>query len=200
MRSILDTLIVILITVILAGFLLVGLTGCSEDDQLVSPAAALKVSSRTPDALMDNFVRFYGGRDLDGYAQLLHEDFIYTFDAATTRRLGPSFEFFTREDELITAAHMFCGRPVVNSRGQTVPAITGLDFLAWEQVGKWELTGEGHLQGRFDMVLQVTRDQDSDFIIRGLQVFTVALADISDEEGAVQPCYRIIAWQDLGGR
>ena len=199
MRTILNSAIVILMTAILAGMILLGLAGCATDDPLQPLDPVFKVHSATANALMENFVLAYGGRDLELYEQLLHDDFIFTFDPVTAKRLGPAYEFFTREDELITAQNMFCGKPIVNSRGQHQGAITSIVFSAWEQAGEWAIDSEGQLRGVFDAVIQIHRDGASSFTIAGQQVFTVVLADISDSEGAVQPSYQIIGWQELSG-
>lgn len=200
MRTILNSAIVILMTVILAGLVLLGLAGCTAETPFHPQDPTFKVYSASADALMANFVLAYGSRDLELYEQLLHDDFIFTFDRLTASRLGPSFQYFTREDELITARNMFCGKPIVNSRGIPQAAITDIDIQAWEQAGEWSLSAEGHLRGVFDCIILVSREGASSFTISGQQLFTVVLADVSDSEGAVQINYQIIGWQELSGR
>jgi hypothetical protein len=201
MRNSLQSIIAVLMGMILLGFVLVGFSGCADEEILQPLDYISKVKSNTPERLMENFALAYGKRDLEMYAQLLNEDFLYTFHPDSAKRLGPSYKFFTREDELITAKNMFSGEPVVNSRGQIVAAITDIKFVAWQQSGAWQLTGEmdkeGGLRGVFDCVVQFTREGDSDITIRGQQLFTVVPAEISDEEDGIEPNYQIIGWQDL---
>jgi hypothetical protein len=156
-----------------------------------------KVYSASADDLMANFVMAYGGRDLDLYGQLLHPDFIYTFDPECYSGLGPSYEYFTKEDELICARNMFCGEAIVNSRGQAQPAITSIQFQDWEQVGSWELQHDGQLRGIFRMNLLISRQDSSNLSIRGRQIFTVAVNETFREVGGNLSFYQIIGWQDL---
>lgn len=196
----LQCIMIIMMTAILAAFLLLAMTGCAEDSLLSPNDDPSKVYSATADDLMDNFVRAYGGQDLELYAQLLHDDFIYTFDPDCCSELGPVFEYFTREDELICAGNLFSGETVVNSRGQTVPAITGIHFHSWEREGSWELEANGRLRGIFQVDLLLTRQDSSDLRIRGRQIFTVAVNHDFREVGGGHPYYQIIGWQDLTGR
>jgi len=200
MRITLKSIISIWMSLTLAAIVAASLTGCSKDAALMQPEPVLKVLSRTPDALMENFVKTYGERDLDTYAQLLHEQFIYTFNPETSRNLGPSYEYFTRQDELECAANLFSGEVVTNSRGQQVPAITAIEFRHWEQIGDWELASPDEvdgLRGVFECTIRFVRAGAGDLTVRGRQLFTVAMADVSDGEGAVGPYYQIIGWQDL---
>ncbi len=204
MRNYLESTIAVLMGVVILGFILISFTGCTEDTVLQPLDAPDKVYSPTVDDLMINFALIYGGRDLGLYEQLLHEDFIYTFNPEAVGKLGPSYEYFTKEDELITAANMFSGKPVVNSQGRTLAAITDIEFLHWEQVGDWELSGDmdggGRLRGVFEGAIHITRDGDRDFTIRGLQIFTVVPVEGSGEDSGVLPNYQIIGWQDLSGQ
>ena len=201
MRNFLQSSIAILMGMILLGFVLIGFSGCTQSEILQPLESVSKVYSHTANHLMENFVEAYGNRDLERYAQLLHDDFIYTFNPNSTKRLGPSYKYFTKEDELITAANMFCGKPVVNSQGRTLPAITDIEFVAWQQAAPWEVTGEmdaeGGLRGVFDCVMHITRNGGCDFTIAGRQIFTVVLSGISDDEDGIQPNYQIIGWQDM---
>ncbi len=203
MRNLLETIISVLLGIILTGIILVGFTGCSEKGILQPSDPALKFQSSTADLLMENFVQAYGDRDLDRYTQLLHDDFIYTFNPDFAKRLGPAYEYFTKEDELITAANMFSGKPVVNSRGRTLAAITAIEFQGWRQVGQWVLAegvnSGGSLRGVFDCTIHITRDGDVDFTITGQQQFTVIPGEVSADEGAAPLNYQIVGWQDLTG-
>lgn len=190
-------IILILMTTILAAFLLLGVSGCAEDSVMGPQDDPSKMYSVTADDLMANFVLAYGGRDLEAYAQLLHPDFIYTFDPEGCSELGPCYEFFTKEDELICAANMFSGEAVVNSRGQTLPAITDIIFNHWEQVGSWELEADGQMRGVFQIDILFTRQDASSLSVQSQQVFTVAQSEVYREVGGNLPYYQIIGWQDL---
>ena len=203
MRNYLESSIAILMGMVILGFILIGFTGCTEST-LVQPLETMnKVNSPTADELMLNFALAYGGRDLGLYEQLLHEDFVYTFNQDAVNKLGPTYEFFTKEDELITAAKMFSGKPVVNSQGRTVAAITDIEFLSWQKVGDWEMTGDmdrrGSMRGVYEGTIHFTREGDRDFTIRGRQMFTVVMDEVSGDEGGSRPNYKIIGWQDLSG-
>ncbi len=201
MRNYLESTIAILMGIVILGFILIGFTGCTESTLVQPIESSNKFNSHTADELMVNFALAYGARDLGLYEQLLHENFIYTFNPDAVNKLGPSFKYFTKEDELITAANMFSGKPVVNSQGRSLAAITAIEFLKWEKVGDWELTGDmdrrGGLRGVYEGTIHISRDGDSDFFIKGRQMFTVVLADISGDEGEISPNYQIIGWQDL---
>jgi hypothetical protein len=94
----------IIIILLLSGLLVFG---CSNDSDLLRPEPGAYKFSASPDILMENFQKAYTAMDLDGYGHLLHEEFIFSFQACDVEKLGLSKDHFTREDELITAEHMF---------------------------------------------------------------------------------------------
>jgi hypothetical protein len=199
MRNLIQTLIILVMTLILISFLTLGLTGCSPDQVANPQTDADKINLATADDLMMAFVEIYGNRDLDLYGQLLHENFIYTFDPHCCGELGPVYEYFTREDELICAQRMFSGKAGVNSRGQAVPAILDIDFNYWAQEGSWELEHDGQLRGVFRADIVFLLEDSASWRVTGRQVFTVTTGDNFREVGGGLNSYQIIGWQELSG-
>lgn len=197
MRTFIHSLIVIMMTVILAGMVMLGLTGCSDENLVQPENRENKIFSASPDELMENFALVYGGRDLEKYAQLLHDDFVYTFDPETAQELGPSFEFFNKDEELICAANLFSGETVVNSRGQSQPAILAITFHHWSLEGDWTIDQAGHLRGVFEADISFYREGSSTLRVTGRQVFTVAATEDFREVGGSDTYYQVLGWQDL---
>lgn len=117
------------VAAMVAGILLL-LGGCSSKEEIVVPddrSAYLLPGS--PDKVMANFVTVYGSMDLEGYAQVLHEDFVFTFQPCDVQKLGLLKDHLTRQEELAVAANMFSRADVTKDDGRKVPGIHCIEFL-----------------------------------------------------------------------
>ena len=175
---------------ILTGILLFG---CSQNTEIMGPEPGAYRLSTSPDILMENFEAAYAAMDLEQYGKLLHEDFIFSFQACDVEKLGLSKDHFTREDELITAGHMFARKPYVKSNGQVVDPILSIVFLRFERAGEWVTMDDpdkpGLVKGTYLVDIQMDRGQAGTLSIRGTCVFFVV--ETADSG------YRLIGWVDL---
>lgn len=186
------------------ALLLWGIYGCEHDGTITGPSTESEIQAvyalaRTPEILMDNFAKAYQGMDLDGYAALLHEDFIFTFQACDVTKLGLSSDHFTRTDELASAQAMFARKPHVKTDGRTVPAVLSITFELWEQVAPWRPAGDperpGILQGEYEIRMRLVLAGAGDIVVRGRCVF-FAIESEAEAGCAGQPGYQLIGWID----
>jgi len=181
------TLIVFILIVL--GFLVYG---CSPDTGILGPEPGAYRFSASPDILMENFEKAYSAMDLEEYGRLLHEDFIFSFQACDVEKLGLSKDHYTREDELATASHMFARKPYVKSSGQVVAPILEIVFLRFELVGDWVAMNDpdkpGLLKGTYRVEIRMDRGEAGNLSIRGTCVFFVV--------GSERVGYRLIGWVD----
>jgi len=164
--------------------------GCSHDSDILGPEPGAYRFSASPDILMENFEKAYTAMDLEEYGKLLHEDFIFSFQACDVEKLGLSEDHFTREDELITASHMFGRKPYVKASGQVVAPI-----LEIERLGKWITMDDpdkpGLLKGIFQVDIVMDRGKAGNLSIRGTCVFFVV--------GSERVGFQMIGWVDRTG-
>ena len=169
--------------------------GCATDTEILGPEPGAYRFSATPDILMENFEKAYTAMDLDGYGRLLHEDFIFSFQACDVEKLGLSEDHYTREDELATAAHMFAGTPYVKSGGQVVDPILEIRFLGFKREGDWVFMNDpekpGLLKANFLVNIFMDRGKAGSMSIRGTCVFFVV--------GSESAGYQLIGWVDRTG-
>ena len=169
--------------------------GCSPDSDILGPETGAYRFSASPDILMENFETAYAAMDLEEYGKLLHEDFIFSFQACDVEKLGLSKDHFTREDELITAGHMFARKPYVKSNGQVVDPILDIVFLRFERAGEWVPMDDpdrpGLLKGTYLVDIRMDRGTAGSLSIRGTCVFFAV--------GSENAGYRLIGWVDLTG-
>ena len=125
--------------------------GCSTDKEILGPEPGAAGFSGSPDILMDNFQKAYTAMDLREYEKLLHQDFIFSFQACDVEKLGLSKDHYTREDELATTAHMFSKTPHVKDNGEVVaPILTIDDVFLGQDVKDFPIQRDGHRLGRVD--------------------------------------------------
>ncbi|MCK9995387.1 MAG: hypothetical protein KAH56_03790 [Candidatus Krumholzibacteria bacterium] len=169
--------------------------GCTPDTEILGPEPGAYRFSATPDILMENFEKAYTAMDLEEYGKLLHEDFIFSFQACDVEKLGLSKDHFTREDELITASHMFGRKPYVKSNGSVIDPILEIDFLRFELAEDWVPMDDpdrpGLLKGIFHVDIFLDRGEAGSLSIRGTCVFFVV--------GSERVGFRLIGWVDRTG-
>ncbi len=169
--------------------------GCTRDTDILGPEPGAYRFSATPDILMENFEKAYTGRDLDEYSRLLHEDFIFSFQACDVEKLGLSKDHYTREDELKTAEHMFADKPYVKSSGQVVDPILEIAFLKFERQGEWVAMNDpdkpGLLRAVYQVDIAMDRGKAGQLAIRGTCVFFAV--------GSERSGYLLVGWVDRTG-
>lgn len=187
-----------------AVLILWGITGCERSGTVTGPVtdqdvAGVYVHPDTPDKLMDNFAKAYQGMDLVGYAALLHEDFVFTFQACDVAKLGLGSDHFTRADELASAQAMFARKPHVKTDGRIVPAISSITFEQWDKAAPWRPAGDPDrpdiLQGEYDITMRLVREGAGDLVVRGRCIFFAA-PTAPQGDGDALPGYRLIGWID----
>ncbi len=182
----------ILFILVVSGLLVFG---CSKDTELLGPEPGAYKFSASPDILMENFQEAYTTMDLDGYGRLLHEDFIFSFQACDVEKLGLSKDHFTREDELTTAEHMFARKAYVKSSGMVVAPILAIEFRRFEREGDWVAMNDpdkpGLLKGIYQVDIVMDRGPEGTLSIRGTCVFFAV--------GSGSVGYRLIGWVDRTG-
>ena len=189
-------ILVVVLTAVLAG------SGCIwRGSEPWSEDAGIFPGS--PDVLMENFVAAYGAQDLEAYAPLLHEDFLFSYKACDAEQLGLSDDHHDRATELLISRRMFSRKPVVNSAGRTVPAITAIVFRGWERVGDWvEVPDPGRpglRRAAYEVRVLFERERAGDIAVRGLSVFYALPVEMPDAEGKDQPAWQLAGWVDLTG-
>jgi len=190
------------IAAMVAGILLL-LGGCSSKQEIVTPEGRSGyLLPGSPDKLMANFVTAYGSMDLEGYAQVLHEDFVFTFQLCDVQKLGLLEDHLTRQEELAVAANMFSRAEVTKDDGRKVPGIHFIEFLYCERVSAWEAAAgfkdrDEVLGATYDMVVEITQMTGSVITIQGRSVFYVTGAGTVDTATGGAPYYHLIGWVDL---
>ncbi len=190
MRNPQKTLVIFIL--IIAGTLIFG---CSPDTEILGPEPGAYRFSASPDILMENFQKAYTAMDLDEYGKLLHEDFIFSFQACDVEKLGLSEDHFNREEELITASHMFCRKPYVKANGVVVAPILEIEFRRFELAEDWVAMDDpdrpGLLKGVFLVDIFMDRGDARSLSIRGTCVFFAV--------GSERVGFRLIGWVDRTG-
>jgi len=169
--------------------------GCSPDSGILNPTPGATRFSASADILMENFQKAYTAMDLNEYEKILHEDFIFSFQACDVEKLGLSKDHYSREDELTTTSHMFSRKPHVKSNGQVVAPILGIEFLHFQREGEWVAMHDpdkpGLLKGVFQVDIRMDRGEAGSLSIRGTCVFFVV--------GNESTGYQLIGWVDRTG-
>jgi hypothetical protein len=172
-----------------------ALTGCTRESQVLGPEPGAYRFSGSPDALMDNFRQAYEEMDVDEYSRLLHEDFIFSFQACDVEKLGLSKDHYTRDEELRTTGHMFGRKPYVKSTGQVVDPILKVEFLKFELAGGWVAMDDpdkpGLLRAVYEVDIRMDRGRAGWLSIRGTCVFFAV--------GSESSGYHLIGWVDRTG-
>ncbi len=177
--------------------ILMGLVGCTGGD-LVAPLDLTKQATlaTTPDLLMELMAQAYADRDLDCYADLLAEDFVFTFLPCDVKDLGLGQDHWNREDELISAGRMFSGEPHVRDDGTVVPAVIAIEVLDCRQTIPWEEAQDrehpGTLRAVYSMRVLFVRDGASDLLVDGPSIFYAEPGQ--DNDGNI--VYRLSGWGD----
>ncbi len=177
--------------------ILIGLAGCAGRD-LMMPNGLDKeyVPATTPELLLEKVAQAYADRDLECYADLLAEDFVFTFLPCDVNDLGLGSDHWGREDELISAARMFSGEPHVRDDGTVVPPILAIEVLEFRQDVPWEDAGDrehpGTMRAIYSMKVLFVREGASDLVVDGPCIFFAS--PVRNEDG--QTVYRLRGWVD----
>ena len=179
------------------ALLAVLLTGCTDEGIVTAPEAAKGYpEATTPEILLENFVQAYTGRDLEGYADLLHKDFVFTFLPCDVQELGLKKDHYSREDELASAGRMFSGLPHVRENGRVVPAILEIIQERVQQLTAWESAGDPErpeiVQAVYHLRIRFVRGEAGDVVVDGPGIFFAS--PVADRRGADR--YQLIGWID----
>ncbi len=177
--------------------ILVVLAGCAGNDPMAPSGQQKQVTgATTPTLLMEKIALAYAERNLDCYADLLAEDFVFTFLPCDVKDLGLGQDHWNREDELISAARMFSGEPHVMDDGTVVPAVIAIEVLECRQTIPWEDAGAGYgtgtLRAVYSMRVLFVRDGASDLMVDGPSIFYAEPG--KDNDG--NTVYRLSGWGD----
>lgn len=168
-----------LLCTLLPVLVLAALSGClsSDDDGDTSPTEP-PTTEPLVDSLMDVFVATYAGRDVDGYAAILHD--AYTFD-------GPDGSSFDRAADLAVCTRLFAGEA-----GDGGIAFEGIEVWRFDALEAWHAMPaddpyHGGIAGAMRRAYEVriahkVRDQNLWFVVEGV---VIAYA-MSDGEGRYQ--------------
>ena len=179
------------------SLLLIGLVGCTGND-LTLPTGPDKeaVRATTPELLLEKVAQAYADRDLECYADLLAEDFVFTFLPCDVNDLGLSSDHWGREDELISAARMFSGEPHVRDDGTVVPAILAIEVLEFHQDVPWTDAGDrehpGTLRAVYSMKVLFVREGAGDLVVDGPCIFFAS--PVNGEDG--ETVFQLRGWVD----
>ena len=184
-------------SLLIPALLSVVLAGCTDDGVITAPESAKGYPEATsPKILLENFVLAYTDRDLVGYADLLHEDFVFTFLPCDVQELGLKKDHFSRADELASAGRMFSGKPHVRDDGQVVPAILAIVQERFHQLTEWEAAGDPQrpevVQAIYHLRIRFVREEAGDVVVDGPGIFFAAPE--ADRRGADR--YQLVGWID----
>lgn len=198
MTTYLSRAIFTLMTLIL---LLLGwqLIGCQSDEALFAPDPTAKTCpvATTPDQLMANFAAAYQARDLEGYAQTLHPDFVFELAPASVAAGCPAS--WDRTQELRVSANMFSGKDHTRD-GVTVAGIARIVFDRCQPLGVWtavDAAGDPEVLSRsYAVSVRFEQTNGHVFVVRGSCTFQVVREGVIDEYGDALRPYRILRWID----
>jgi hypothetical protein len=166
--------------------LVVALSGCTDSDELVIPAAKSTLPfPATPDQLLANFHTAYASQDLASYAALLHPDFLFV------RHGGDTYD---RDTELRIAARMFSGEDYVKP-DRVIAGIARIEFPVWEALGEWEaVPGQDpeRLSRVYRVALRFVQTDGGVLAVRGNVRFQVVRAPVDDQDGAAREGWLIL--------
>lgn len=182
--------------------LLLGAPGCSDDP--VSPNDGDPGSSDdlpfagSPAQLMQNFETAYEGRNLNGYVDMLDEDFLCFLKQETVSYFGLHRSYFDREEEVGITEVMFSGNPPC----ECVGAISDIDIVTLRQIDTWETTENtefpGALESQFDVdfrVMQSTNAGERQINIKGRLIFFLSTEQV-EHQGATRTLYHLTGMID----
>jgi hypothetical protein len=185
-----------------ASVLLLGLVGCGDDDPGTpdggNPPDLPAVLPVTPDSLMSLFSTAYAHMDLEGYAALLHEDYLFQIRSEDVLDFGLAFDQIDRDHELAVAANIFSGEPGPTS-GEA--GVSGIESSVLVRQGPWvpakESAAAGAMEATYDVLLRVERPGASLLEISGQQVFRAVGVDTALSGGTTTQVWLLLGQQDM---
>lgn len=154
----------------------------------------------TLEQLMENFKTAYTSMDIDGYRDMLHDEFKFIFLPGE----GPS-DFFTRQEELSSAENMFSGEPHVNPDGDPVRAISSIRVENLDPVEPWEdvppsypyfgeYADDGAQIGYYQV--RIVLEHDDGTITVSSKQFFFAIPVEEDQNGTTRTRWKLIGQED----
>jgi hypothetical protein len=173
-----------------------GLPSAATGSQRDITAAKQYPFPDTEDQLMANFVAAYSARNIDGYREVLHDDFRFMFQQADIQNFGLPTNHLDRDQEIAISQVMFSGAPGPGG----VPGISQIAIqvfvpqTAWEDVGDHpDFPGSRHRIYAINM--DVVRPNSTTLQVQGQAEFFVVSQD-SMTQGGVLPYWQILGHLD----
>jgi hypothetical protein len=181
--------------------------GCTDDDDRspTRPPAPLFAEATTPDRLVLNFVSAHGERNIEEYADVLAEDFLYFF-APEDVDLSPSNQgYWERLRDVSATARMFAGQPGRLPNGDPQPAIETLELDLIAVDPDWidgaddgpEYVGTSRRCYEVDATVSYV-GSDLESRLLGRQCLYVVAVILDEGEDTERTVYRLRFWRDLG--
>jgi hypothetical protein len=190
----------------LAALLVAGLGagGCifspdndSGDDQPPPPPPTYEFPS-TEQILMENFKTAYGRMDIDGYRDVLHDDYIFKFKQEDVENLGLEYDRWYKDEELEGAQNLFSGQPSP-STGEA--GVSGIEWSLLSPVGTWEDSTDPDFpnseRALYNIFLRIERPGTTTIEIQGQQIFYVTSRDSVMGDGTTRPYFQLVGQVDM---
>ena len=179
-------------------------TGCTSDDPAAPPddQQPQYAAADSPDQLMDNFVQAYEAMDLEGYGDILHEDFI--FDPVDE---GGHWGFpadWDKNTELLLTGNMFNGRDGQNPDGSLRDGIQSIRInsmvrqTAWVSPPPEETLFDADLHALFDAAIVFTLNGgDNTMSVYYDQVFYVRAVETKLKSAEGDTLYELVGHREI---
>jgi hypothetical protein len=190
------------VSILFLACLLLLAVGCTDESEMLdAPPVREYPYPDSPEQVMINFRDAYQNLDLQAYAEVLHEDFVFFFQSCDVQDLKLDNPHLNRGEELSSAANMFSGKAVKNSAGNTVPAISSIEFHEFEPVGDWHRTDDpDHLPGAlmctYRVRLRFVRPAATNIYVSGHSIFYVTTGEPGPGARSDRPYYQLVGWID----
>lgn len=130
-----------LLMVMTLAALLIAPAGCifsPDDDPTIDPVVTELPPAKTKEILMSNFKKVYEDMNIEGFINLLDENYKTILLAETQDQWGWADDFyFNYTDEVSIHRKMFRGDPGVDPNGNTVHPIASIEVDLLEQMVGW---------------------------------------------------------------
>jgi hypothetical protein len=178
-----------------------AIAGCGDDDDPARPEEShSQPLPGTADSLMLMFKEVYAAMDIDAYAHLLDQEFLFKYRQEDVENLGLPYDRHDRSGELACTENMFSGEPASTS-GEA--GISGIEWSLLQPVSNWEDSTDDDFPGAsrrlYNIILRFLRPAGTNLDIQGQQIFYVAHTDTVLSDSTVRSRYRLVGQVDMTG-